>query len=330
MGSFFHSINWVDYVAIGVLFFYAIEGYAVGGIAAFFDFLKFVTAFFTALKLYVFVGFLLFHYLNLPQGISNAVGFFIVAFATEIILQVGLGGLLSKIIAQSVLRKPEWRRWDSFLGIIPGLFSGLVLLMFLFTVIISLPVTLYLKSSISDGKISGLLVERSESLEKQFSVIFGGAANETINFLTIEPESDSSVRLNFTYKNGSIDTAAEDQMLTMVNTERTSRGLSPLVMDKRLQDVGLAHAQEMLERGYFSHYTPEGLSPFDRMDQAGISYVAAGENLAFSPNVSLAMQGLMQSPGHRANILSKDFGKVGIGVISAGIYGEMFVQEFTD
>jgi uncharacterized protein YkwD len=86
----------------------------------------------------------------------------------------------------------------------------------------------------------------------------------------------------------------------------------------------------MLARGYFSHYTPEGLSPFDRMTQAGIAYTSAGENLAFSPNVQLAMQGLMQSPGHRANILSKDYGKVGIGVIDGGIYGEMFVQEFTN
>ncbi len=330
MGSFFQSINWVDYVAIAVLLFYAIEGYAVGGLAAFFDFLKFIASFFTALKLYSYVGLLLFHYLTLPQGIANAVGFFIVAFVTEIILQIALSGLLSRIIERSVLRRPEWRRWDSFLGIIPGIFSGLVLLMFLFTVIVSLPVAPYLKNSITGGKISGLLVERSQALENQFSAIFGGAANETINFLTVEPESDSSVKLNFTFKNGSVDGQAEDQMLAMVNTERTSRGLSPLVMDKKLQDVARSHAQDMLERGYFSHYTPEGLSPFDRMDQAGISYVAAGENLAFSPNVTLAMQGLMQSPGHRANILSKDFGKVGIGVISAGIYGEMFVQEFTD
>lgn len=330
MGAFFQSINWVDYVAIVVLLFYGIEGYAVGGLSAFFDFLKFIASFFVALKLYSYVGNLLYQYLSLPQGIANAIGFFIAAFAVEIILQIALSGLISRFIAKSVLRKPEWRKWDSLLGVIPGIFSGLVLLMFLFTVIVSLPVTPYLKGSITDGKISGLLTARSQSLEKQFSAIFGGAANETINFLTVEPESNSSVRLNFTYKNGSIDTDAENQMLAMVNVERTSRGLAALTMDEKLQTVARSHAQDMLERGYFSHYTPEGLTPFDRMDQAGISYTAAGENLAFSPNVTLAMQGLMQSPGHRANILSKDFGKIGIGVISAGIYGEMFVQEFTD
>ena len=86
----------------------------------------------------------------------------------------------------------------------------------------------------------------------------------------------------------------------------------------------------MLARGYFSHYTPEGLSPFDRMNQAHISFTYAGENLAFSANVQLAMQGLMNSPGHKANILSSHYHKIGIGVIDAGIYGEMFDQEFTD
>lgn len=55
-----------------------------------------------------------------------------------------------------------------------------------------------------------------------------------------------------------------------------------------------------------------------------------GENLALSPNVTLAMQGLMGSKGHRANILSTNFGKIGMGVIDGGIIGEVFCQEFTD
>lgn len=326
----FQNNNWVDLVTIGVLLFYAFEGYAVGGVFAFFDFLKFVVAFFLALKAYGLIGFLLFHYLLLPQGISNAVGFFVVAFIAEILLQLALSGVFTRLITKSILRKPEWRRFDSVLGILPGLLSGTVLMMFLLTVIVSLPVAPYLKNSITEGKLSGLLVERSQSLEKQFGAIFGGAANETITFLTVEPASSSSVRLNFTFKNGAIDANAEEQMLGLINTERAKGGLPPVTMDKRLQGVAREHAQDMLERGYFSHYTPEGLSPFDRLDKAGVSYTAAGENLAFSPNVTLAMQGLMQSPGHRANILSKDFGKVGVGVVSAGIYGEMFVQEFTD
>ena len=84
------------------------------------------------------------------------------------------------------------------------------------------------------------------------------------------------------------------------------------------------------KRNYFSHYTPEGKSPFDRMDEAGIKYKAAGENLAYAPSVEVAHQGLIDSPGHRANILRPEFGHLGVGVIDGGINGKMFCQEFTD
>ncbi len=86
----------------------------------------------------------------------------------------------------------------------------------------------------------------------------------------------------------------------------------------------------MFARGYFSHTDPDGKSPFDRIAAAGITYKAAGENLAYAANVDLAHAGLMRSPGHRANILETDFGRVGIGVIDGGIYGRMFTQNFRD
>jgi uncharacterized protein YkwD len=86
----------------------------------------------------------------------------------------------------------------------------------------------------------------------------------------------------------------------------------------------------MLQKGYFSHYDDEGKSPFERMDLSAIERKYAGENLAFAPSTDLAMQGLMNSPGHRANILNPNFTKVGIGVMDAGVYGKMFTQEFTD
>jgi uncharacterized protein YkwD len=101
-------------------------------------------------------------------------------------------------------------------------------------------------------------------------------------------------------------------------------------MDEKLQEVARAHGEDMFARGYFAHNTPEGKTPFDRMNEAGIKYVVAGENLALAPNLETAHQGLMDSKGHRENILSTDYGKVGIGVIDGGKYGEIFVQEFTN
>lgn len=322
--------NWVDIVILVVLLFYSFEGYALGALPAFFDFLQFITSFFVGLKLYGWIGSLLSHYLSLPQGIANAIGFFIAAFLAEMVLHLFLSGYIQKVTTDTILKKPEYQKLNNILGIVPGILSGLVLIMFLLTVITALPVTPYLKNSITSSNMGGFLVARSQVLEKQFSTIFGGAASETLNFLTVEPESNAMVQLHFTYSKGTIDQNAEGQMLQLLNQERISRGLNVLTMDNKLQAVARSHAQDMLERGYFSHYTPEGLTPFDRMDRAGITYTAAGENLAFSPNVQLAMQGLMQSPGHRANILSKDYGKVGVGVVDSGIYGQMFVQEFTN
>ena len=127
-----------------------------------------------------------------------------------------------------------------------------------------------------------------------------------------------------------MDEQAEMQMFIMVNHERMSRGIQALSSDTQLAALARLYGKDMFARGYFSHYNLEGQSPFDRMQAAGISFTAAGENLALAPSTDLAMQGLMNSPGHRANILSTEFHKVGIGVIDGGIYGLMFVQEFTN
>jgi uncharacterized protein YkwD len=84
----------------------------------------------------------------------------------------------------------------------------------------------------------------------------------------------------------------------------------------------------MFARSYFSHISPEGATPFDRIRKAEISFLTAGENLALAQSLHLAHTGLMNSPGHKANILHKSFGRVGIGILDGGIYGIMVTQNF--
>ena len=148
--------------------------------------------------------------------------------------------------------------------------------------------------------------------------------------MTVKPESNELVNLRFTVQNGTIDEEAEQEMFRLVNTERTKAGLELLAFDNQLRDVARNHSTDMFKRGYFSHYTPDGVSPFDRMNNEDIEYIYAGENLALAPSTQLAMQGLMNSPGHRANILNPNFKKIGVGVIDGGIYGKMYSQEFTN
>jgi uncharacterized protein YkwD len=124
------------------------------------------------------------------------------------------------------------------------------------------------------------------------------------------------------------DPDAERQMLELVNAERTRQGLRPLAADDGLRGVARAHSQEMFERGYFAHESPTAGSPYDRMRAAGVTFFIAGENLAYAPSVQLAHDGLMRSPGHRANILRAEFGRVGIGIIRSQFQGSMFTQDF--
>ncbi|WP_100373517.1 CAP domain-containing protein [Bacillus sp. FJAT-45037] len=123
-------------------------------------------------------------------------------------------------------------------------------------------------------------------------------------------------------------TAEEQQMVNLVNEERQKQGLAPLKADLEITEVARVKAQDMIDNNYFSHNSPTYGSPFDMLNQFGIQYNTAGENLAGNQTVEAAHQALMNSDGHRANILSSNYSEVGIGVVDGGPYGKMFVQLF--
>lgn len=323
-------MNFVDFIIILILVFYAIEGISSGFINSILDLIAFLVSFSSGLFFYSFFGKLLITNFSIPIGFANAMGFFIASFLAEILASLFLKSFVPR--GGILLRKTEIPTFlNSFLGGFFAVLSGIVLVSFLLTMAITLPLSPFIKHNVSSSEIAKVLTANTQGLAKIINNVFGGAVNETLTFLTVEPKGNQSVPLNFQTSNIRIDETAEKEMLNDVNKERTSRGIRPLVLGSQdLIDVGRAHCEDMFKRGYFSHYTPEGLSPFDRMTAAGISFFYAGENLALAPNTQLAMQGLMQSQGHRENILQVNFGHVGIGVIDGGIYGEMFCQEFTD
>jgi uncharacterized protein YkwD len=267
-----------------------------------------------------------------PTGFSNAIGFFIVAFLTETILKLIFFKIAyrRKLSVWFYTRKKTLRVVNMLLGVIPGILSGLILTAFLLTLAFALPLTPLIKQSVASSKLGSELAGRTQGLEKQLNSVFGEAVNETLNFLTVAPRSTEFVNLNFQVSDFTVDRKSELQMLDLVNQERARQSVEKVLFDEQLAEVGRIHCQDMFARGYFSHDNPEGLTPFDRMNNASISYSFAGENLALAPDVSLAMQGLMNSPSHKENILSPNFGKLGVGVIDGGVYGKMFCQEFTD
>jgi len=326
----FLGLNFIDIAIIIVILIYAFEGYAVGFIRGIADFISFIASFLFAISFYGIFAIFLADYLNIPKGFSNAIGFFLAAFICEIFLTIIFRNVILPFIYSHTKKIDFPKSLGHIAGVAPGIMSAVVLLAFVFTMIVALPLSPYLKNSVFESKLGEPLVSSIQGFDEQVNKVFGGAVNDALTFLTVEPKSDASLKLNFSTTKFETDIDSEEKMLVLVNNERKKVGAPALEGDSALTEVARSHCRDMFTRGYFSHYTPDGKSPFDRMSEGDVEFQYAGENLALAPNTSLAMKGLMNSPGHKANILSKNFGKVGIGVIDGGIYGEMFCQEFTD
>jgi uncharacterized YkwD family protein len=114
------------------------------------------------------------------------------------------------------------------------------------------------------------------------------------------------------------------QVLDLVNQERSKAGLSALSMNSSLSKMATDKAVDMINNNYFDHQSPTYGSPFDMMKTYGITYNAAGENIAKGQtSASEVMSQWMNSPGHRANILNGNYNQIGIGY-----YNSAWVQEF--
>ena len=315
--------NWVD--ALIVIFFalYLFVRRKKGFLYELFDLLGFLLSLVIALSFYKIAGTFLVNHTSLTRGFAGAIAFLLIAFFSEPLFLI-IFASLNRIIPEKIIQS----RLNKILFCIPAVISGIILAAFILTASLALPIRPDIKQAVATSKIGGFITDQTSGLEKRLSDVFGGAIQDSLNFLTVEPKSEESINLNFKTNNTTVDYQSEQKMFTLVNFERTSRGLSTLILNTNLQKVARLHCTDMFARGYFSHVTPDGKSPFDRMADANITYLAAGENLAYAPTIDIAHRGLMESPGHRANILSKDFGHIGIGVIDAGIYGKMFCQEF--
>lgn len=120
---------------------------------------------------------------------------------------------------------------------------------------------------------------------------------------------------------GAADKAAA--LVDAMNSARAAEGLPPFERDAALEDVAYARARNLVLGGYFDHYGPDGESAFSELAARGIVYGLAGENLARNNypearTVAAAFDGLMASPGHRANILEPRFSRAGVAAVRDG------------
>lgn len=130
------------------------------------------------------------------------------------------------------------------------------------------------------------------------------------------------VAASFAQSTPAFDSAAEQQILQLLNRERHSRGLSTLIFDERLQRAARRHSMSMANRGEVEHQLSGEPKLASRLGEVALRYDASGENVARTSTAERAHVALMNSPGHRANILDPVFNSVGIGVVNTpdGIY----------
>ena len=137
------------------------------------------------------------------------------------------------------------------------------------------------------------------------AVLMAGALS--LNLLAAEPSSKVTVHVT-----GKQQEAQAREVLTLINQKRAEAGAGPLIMADALEDVAEQRAAELAV--LFSHTRPDGTDCFTAADGTGLSYRAAGENIASGyPNAASVVEGWMNSTGHRDNILDTRFSHIGIG-----------------
>jgi uncharacterized protein YkwD len=317
------NLNWVDLLIILIIVFFLVEGFRHGFWVILADFLSFLLSLLIALRFYPFVSEILKGIFTLSRSVSNALGFLIAAIVAELLLGYIFGIIISKLPS-------TWKKnpWSKYLSVFPALGEALVLVAFILILLIGLPINPSIKVSMAKSRIGGVIIEKTQSVEVKTSDIFGGVVDDTITYLTIDPSSQKRVILTAETLDLEIDEVSEKEIFDLINKERRDEGISELNWDESIVPVAREHAKDMWERRYFGHVSPEGKDIGDRLDIVDFDYFIAGENLALAPTTTIAHTGLMNSEGHRANILEDQFERVSVGVVENGVYGKMIVQVF--
>jgi uncharacterized protein YkwD/uncharacterized membrane protein required for colicin V production len=254
----------------------------------------------------------------------------IVSFVGLNIVALTIASIITGFIFQPLSRFP-WPfffRWiDSILGVIPGAIKGLALAAVIVLPLAFLQRPAFISDEVRASRFAGPLVGIG------LDVLYTAVNQYGINLadfavITSRPEIDGT-RLPFTVTGPvQVNEAAEMELVNLVNRARTENGLNPLAIDPELTAVSRAHSEEMFRLGYFAHTSPVTGNVGDRLDAAAVTYLAAGENLAYAPSVTIAHTRLMNSPDHYANIMNPNFTRIGIGVIQAENRGLMITETF--
>ncbi|MBU7595954.1 CAP-associated domain-containing protein [Metabacillus halosaccharovorans] len=190
-------------------------------------------------------------------------------------------------------------------------------------------------TSIQKGFVSYQVQNNEEydifRIDRNYVTVFYDKHEEnTVTAIQIISEELENQRENFfAVPSEELREGFEYQLFDLTNAARVTHGLSVLNWDEPVRGTARDHSQDMANNNYFSHTNLNGQSPFDRMTEDNITYLMAGENLATGQISSVfAHEGLMNSLGHRENILQTDFEGLGIGVAFSSDSRPYYTENF--
>lgn len=319
-------ISWVDWVIVLVMFYFLYRGWEMGLVYLLGDLVVLFTSLWLALNFHTPVGMFLMEKFGIAASWRSVIGYIIVWLAAEITLSEVLH-VVVRLLPPTI--RASWiNRW---LGAIVSTINGCILVAFFLLLVLAVPVRGTVRDDIRHSSVGSMFVSYADTYGGNVKSFLDEAAHQAVKFLTIEPGSQERLVLDIVKPEKlTVDEEAEQRMVEMVNQERVKAGVGRLEVDPKITAVARGHSEDMFKRLYFAHVNPEGQSAGDRMVAGGVSFLLAGENIAYAPDVTAAHQGLMESEGHRHNILDPQFHRIGIGVVDGGIWGQMYTQNFAD
>ncbi|MFD2512571.1 CvpA family protein [Pontibacter locisalis] len=315
--------NVVDILLLLIIISSAVAGARRGFIFGMLDLVRWVGSLLIGLRFYPYVANLLEKLVDWDELWLLPFSFFIVVLLASMLLHV-----LESLLLERLSPDIHARQLNQVMGMVPGLLNGAIAVAIVAVLLLAVPLPNGLDASVHQSSVANRFAAYAYRAEAVLTPVFEDAVQRSLNTLTIEPGAEKIIELPYTVEEPVPQPELEARMLELLNQERITNGLKPLKPDTALRTVAREHSADMFRRGYFSHYSPEGKDASERIREAGIRYIAAGENLALAPTLTIAHEGLMDSPGHRANILQRNYGRVGIGVMKGGPGKLMITQNF--
>lgn len=320
----------IDLVILVFLALLLVRGWTRGFVRESMDLVGLVIGTILAFRLGPAVGAMVAAMANTSDEAARLIGGFIVFFA------VGIGAAFVTRAIERKARLPGLnlvnRAGGAGLAAAWGAFVATIVL----TLGVVLPMPQAVADSIDDSAFARTLTDPDGVAQGVFTGLAGDRLIETMlnlrrvvgtRRLVVDPDSIVEIgQADPSELERDHETAAE--IFELVNSARIDAGLDPLAWSDALAEVGADHAFEMYLDGYFAHISTRTGDLGDRLTSAGITFSVAGENLALATTVTEVHEGLMESPGHRANIEGELYDRVGIAVVR-GPLGLMTIEVFT-